>query len=439
MSTSANQFSQLVSNAVAPSSSQQRRALQMITAIAGDPNTSSTDLAAIWEELEHYLPHRNINVYLGVDFLDFSQICAQNNRSKHLLRTRYKQIIPIVMVIAANPGIPIQVLTEIAYYAPKAFCANPALHHLLDKQPDWFQHLGGKALGEEGNATIMRLLRCDNAPHLLVEPLSHGELDNTLQSTLISRKGQNLISGEALRHIAIVGESDETAWIKEVDNFWSSYANVALAVEKQKYEEFAIAGLLPAWGAGETTAEQEAFQEARKRFHCAIDPEINPEVCANLARNDPSFAVRLAATINPVTPESERHRAAREGIAAMIPVLRRHSNRKSAKEIASACRDVIQDWRRMPYFGFVWEYRLLEVFVWVKSNPHFVENPAHSQEEGEYWVVLLAWALGVQPNAAGIWESHEKAGLEALANDGNRWVRAAAKARLYDPKAGFTW
>ena len=375
------------------------------------------------------------------DFIDHSETRARDKEKQHLLHTLYQ---PLINAIALNPVTPPDVLTEIAYYAPKSLCANPALPDLLQSQPEWVKTLSGKALGEEGNDTVMRLLRCENAPRLLVEPLAEGKLVNNALY-------DNLIPHEAQGHIALSGESTDADWIREVDAFWHSYAQATSGSEREEHQELAIAGLLPYWAYGDDFLKQGELHQAQTRFQRAIDPTLLPEECAQL-RADSSVAIQLAATINPATSESTRHRLAQVGIgeifafrnvSPMMSLLRKHPSLKTADDVRAACHEVLLHLlitnRELFVSHTKIHHRLLEMFIVIRRFPYILENPIHSQSVGEYWTLLLAWIFGVQTNEQGFWKNQDQACLKALSKDGNRWVRAAAKTRLKDSSTTLPW
>ena len=435
MSSQIDRLINIIDNSFDYSSTPYHRAVRSLAEIASNPNISQSDLEKIWQGFRWKLPSRSSRPVCSPP-IDYNAAAAIKNKEKHLLRTLYY---PLVDAIAANPAASADILTEIAYYAPRATCQNPTLPDLLRTQPDWVQTLSGKALGEEGNETIMRLLRCGNAPRLLIEPILRGELPNNVFQG-------NLFQEEAQWHIAITGESNDTDWIQEVEEYWRSYAQTTSGSEREEYQELAIAGLLPDWAYGEDPSEQIALWKAKKRFRQAIDPELSQEESA-LLRNDTSVAVQLAATINPVTPEVTRHKAIQEGmgqvvafhnVAPMAVILRRHHSIQTGESILAACHKVLLH-LLITNNTVTRRYHLLGTFLSIRSHPHLLEDAVRSQEAGEYWPVLLAWTLGIQPDTMRAWGIHERAALEALAQDGNRWVRAAARARLHDPEVRLSW
>jgi hypothetical protein len=438
MLSSSGELSEILQDALKTSGTRQRPALRRLVLIAKDRRTSETDFATIWRELQRHLPVRNITKQSSVDFLWPSEITAIYRRNTRLLQTLYR---PLVDAIAANPATSPDILREIAYYAPQTFCANSALPGLLKVNSDWIRSLSGAALGEEGHATLMRLLRCENAPKLLVELIAQGAMEG-------QEMGIDLLTLEAQRHIAIAGESEGITWIGEVDEYWCRYALSASGLEKEYHQEFAVAGLLPAWGYEDKIPRRRTFQAARDQFLRAVDPNITSAECATLAAKDESIAVRLAATINPQTPEIKRHRPPLRDseddfgypdLAPMTAILRKYAKREDSEAITLACREVLLQLRDRHSSDMRYGHKALQTFLWIMSHPQIVDNAAHAQEAGEYWVVLLAWTLGVQPDASGRWNEKEQLGLEALAKDGNRWVRAAAQARLKNPSVSRGW
>jgi hypothetical protein len=415
MTFSDTQLLQLVHEIAGPAGPKQFRASQMLAAFISNPHIKAADLVTAWKVLQQHPSH------------------------PHPIAL-YK---PFVAAIAVNPITPTDTLLEVAYHAPKSFCVNPALPELLAAQPELLRSRVGR---RRGTATLLRLLRYEKTPRFITEPISHWE--DSKGDTFEQTEDAANLAEDARNHISLTGEASETQWRTEVTDFWHAYVRTRDRKEREEHQELAIAGLLPDWAFGETEEDRKKLQEARQRYQRALNYHISPEECRELARHDDSFAVRLAAIINPASPETERIRITKEGIGpflvfrstfSLLPILRRHSILQTTDAIAYACHDVLLHLSNVDdFYHDLHRYRL-QGFLVSTRYPSHLENPVKSQMEGKRWTELLAWTQAVQPDAAGKWNQQHKAGLEALSHDGNRWVRAAAKARLSAPSAVLDW
>lgn len=358
----------------------------------------------------------------------------------------------VLRAVAANANTPPDILKGLMARYPDAVCANPALPLLLLESPDFLTGLSRPAL--------RHLMRLPQAPPLLIGAIGEG----------IGVWGDlEELSDEAALHVGVSGELLPGEWPGALSAYWRGHAARASGDARQWYAELVEFGLAPVWASGAADVPPPAVDEDPpveappdlRDLPALVDacsPDTPPRLLTQLSRQR-NWYVRLAVAAHPRTPDEAlsylldtsrggagllhqriaRHpnasptlisRLARSERASVRRLARRHPN--APRDVDRLCREAILREPEMlpwpPLCRFVAQMRgalPVDERVW--------REPAARAD----WRDCLAAALRARPDAAGQDGREARRLLERLSHDGNRLVRAAAKARLADPAIPF--
>lgn len=348
----------------------------------------------------------------------------------------------IRQALAANPSTPITLLAELLESCPEAVCRNPVAPLLALESPELAASLSFPA--------CRQLLRCEDAPASLV----------ALLTTRIDSDAD--IAAEARLHIQIAGEiGKEEAGLEIIRDYWRDYArrrspwaahDCLLASELNILPPGLLDDLLP-----ELTARDpfphlyyETFLErSGGSYRDRIERAANPS--ASLAEMEDAFKddvwVRAALASNPNLPPHLRSKLLISAEVVRIAITRtptttwdelQHLSRESTSAVKRAIlrNPLAQDthYRVNLTSEFLRQYLpssndhtiTLMRFLALQTIP-LHEQPIKSAKlaRSQYWQDRLALVLALPPQSG-----KPPQFLKTLAQDGNRLVRAAARARL---------
>jgi hypothetical protein len=303
--------------------------------------------------------------------------------------------------LAANPSVPPDVLARLMPFCPDALCRNPVLPLLALESPDFF------AADPAGAARLLR------------SPLLPAVVARQIEVTAPADSPD--LAADARRHVSVAGEAGD-GWLGEVRDYWRARVAAAPPDERLEYAGLsAAAGVLPSVAAD---------PDVTVRLLRAADPDAGPSERARLA-TDPSWHVRLAAALNPLTAAKTRlyhlGRLSREafGNARLVEYGRRHPETK-ADALNLVAQASLERARRV---GQVRELPLWTFAALARADDLSPAMRLLAADSGVWWQRLGA-AMGLRPESG---EPDLRASavdaLRALSDDGNRLVRAAASAR----------
>jgi hypothetical protein len=315
-------------------------------------------------------------------------------RLRAILRTGAgdAKVHPIKETLAANPSTPADLLPNLASYFPAAFSRNPVAPLVLLESPDFLRRM-----------TLKRsLLRSGDAPAVLVQALTRYGADKRLHA-------------EAAMHVALAGEVPDDDWRTAVGALWREQAAQATRTERAAYAELVALGLAPEWA-----ADRAQVDEIAARLRRACDPATSTDDLGRLWTHSGSgpgewmsggSKDRLLHQVlcrNPSMPGREFARVTGRYYAPA-------EDAEEAWRVARHLAWIVGKGVRLPFTAFL---RL--------TRPGGVRAPeAQKAARSNQWHERLGAACALDPK-------HRKSreALDTLAGDGNRYVRAAARARL---------
>lgn len=314
--------------------------------------------------------------------------------------------------LAANPSSPPDLLRRLMGICPDALCENPALPLLALEASDFFQ---------ADTAATARLLRSPRVPCAVARQI---------ESTVAEPD----IADDARRHVSLAGEAEPDAWPGEVRAYWRARVAAAAPEERAEY-----AGLAAATGSLGGVAGD---PELSARFRRALSPDTGPLERAEAA-SDPSWYVRLAAALNPMTAFTMRTylltRLSREAFQSDHRLAEYGQRRPESEQAAALCaaraaRDRVRHsafLRELPLWTFV-------ALSDAGSGSDVPPSLRLTAADSHVWWQRLGAALGLRP-AAGDPDRRVQVAdaLARLSEDGNRPVRAAAHWRAAHPYEEF--
>lgn len=318
----------------------------------------------------------------------------------------------VLRALTENPNTPPELMCSLACRYPEEFCRNPIAPLFALEEPAFFIRMRQKR----------RFLRCADVPENMV--------------TLIGMTTRSWrLREEVSLHVSVAGEVEEGAWQEAIREYWQGYCRRIRGRERAKYAELAALGLAPAWVTDPALAAGLAC-----RLQRASDPETPPADLTQLAESDTSEIVRLAVYLNTAKP-APTHEQMETALPRnwnrswTEPILERYTKQTAvpdtAERILNTCRMIVC----YPHtFNIFTEtamplYRMMRFCA--RTTPASYKKSA---SRSIYWHIRLGAALGLRPTCRRSAEA-----LRVLADDGNRLVRAGARARLADPKATFTF
>lgn len=318
----------------------------------------------------------------------------------------------VLRALTENPNTPPGLISSLACRYPEAFCRNPVAPLYALEEPSFFVRMPQKR----------RFLRCADVPESMV--------------TLIGAISRNWrLKEETSLHVAVAGEVEEGAWKEALRDYWRGYCRRIRGRERAKYAEVAALGLAPTWVTDPALAADLAC-----RLHRACDSETPPADLMRLGESDTAEIVRLAVYLNPATPATMREHAEKKLFPFSyhrwtMPILERHMNCTCLPSMESGIRNACRVMACYPHtFNPFSEtamplYRMLRFAA--RTTPASYKKSA---SRSIHWHARLGAALGLRPTCRKSAEA-----LRVLADDGNRLVRATARARLANPKETFTF
>jgi hypothetical protein len=392
-----------------------RAGLRWAEAVAGvvrDPSTAPADLRRVAEIL-----HSEMASGLASVVAQYNPGLAESLDRSQWMRAAAVAL-PALEAVAAHPNTPPDLLAKVAPFAPAAFCRNPVAPLLALEGPE----LAGR-FGAEG---ACRLLRRADLPASLTALFASGSAPGL----------PPYVADDAREHVTLAPELGLDEWQGAVRSRWERHAAEAGGAAQEAYTELALLGLAPPWAAG-PEYNVGAGTAALRRL-------AGPGLCAGAEEQPlPPFS-HLVAALNPALPRAERKR--RLNALGVEPVRLRwqaeYVRRKlrwrfgrplrTADDVLGLVRCAALQWGPFAWEGMQPGDVPLCRFVRLMER---TDPPQYSSER--LWFIRLGWTLGVRPAWGHRWTRAVRARLEAYAEDGNRLIRAAARARLADPDLRF--
>jgi hypothetical protein len=334
----------------------------------------------------------------------------------------------VFAAVVANPNAPRGLVARLAPAHPEAFCRNPAATLALLEDPGFARRLWRKR----------SLLRCAALPVRLLDQIA-------------ATAGDPSLADEARMHVAVAGEVADADWADAVRDYWKS-SRPRRGRERDRAAELAALNLAPSWAADAKRAAR-----LRDELREAADLTTAPLRLAELVWTADSWLVRLAAGLNPSSDVEDRAAVERD-------LIRRHLSGKCWARMARACRPkkrgkddpsarILAACREAACYprrralsvrlateegvpggdGYYWGGEFEERRLSGASLLRFVQLtgpkcPADVKKKvagSLHWQERLGAACGLDPR-----HPRSADALRTLADDGNRLVRAAARARL---------
>lgn len=401
----------------------------------------------------------------------------------------------VLDAVARHPNTPPDVLVELIGRCRDAVCANPVLPLLpleapgllLDAPPELLRHLlRSPALP----ASLARLLADAGGAEIIEEAALHvslaGEVETDKWREAVQEYWRTTMSGAVARSDETPGDRLYLAELTEV-GLWPEWLGPAprpvpdgeLEAEAGRQIDEALrrgAG----WGRGvaghlRAASEPDAPVECLARYTEHPDWPVrlavlrNPATPAALvaagARHSYPDLFARAATLHPnADPESLVEMLAPTHDASVRALVRRHPLVRSAPGLSARAATAVRKFLLAGGFGAFCrdtppEAPALCRFLGVvradererddtpddeKAADERATRSRREAADSDDWKQRLAAALSLRPRAGArrrpaAFLPPDRARMEALADDGNRLVRAAARARLADPCRGFRW
>jgi hypothetical protein len=352
--------------------------------------------------------------------------------------------------LAANPNTPADLLIYLMSIVPaQVILTNPVLPLLPLEIPDLAHKIADRAAAA--------LLRQAAAPPGIV--------------ALLTASRDRTTADAARLHVSLAAEAAPDEWESEVRAYWRNEVQSADYRARQAHLEMVELGVAPAWIAGPPPWPGPGVPEAPERLlkralnsgdtgrigrvKAALGACPNPDKLATHAVRAREPDVTLALLLNPAVPEavkermvlySEAHQVAAasdlEAPAERLlriagetrhPWVRRivgkHPTFRRNPELQDSLR---AHWHRAALSEYRWNCPApLATFI-ALMLPDTAANQREKAASATEWWRGLAVALTLDPH-----QRQERHWLNILARDGNRLIRAAARARLADPTRPF--
>ena len=367
----------------------------------------------------------------------------------------------VANALAANPSTPLDVLARLTQIAPRAFCRNPILPLILLEDPDFIEKMP-----EEGKA---RVLSSPRAPLWLIQSLAERTAQRDWRLAVAARF-----------HIALAGETPETSWAEEIRIYWrAQMIEVRKLKAGQETWELADLGLIPAALAAfvfpEDPYSENDFDavrlQAEREDQKAFEQGMSRPMDGKIKDGHHDFSVKglmrfLGAAFSPRVSaprlaELTQHQeplvaaaVARHPLASseLLKTLIRHHN--PAVRRAAARHPALPEAEALAYFNRRCKEALRNGYNYYHATPTLdaiarfsALRYAADKIRRPFWPVFtdspdwqdrLAAAVAMTPHPDGLplRPKHDNL-LQRLTYDGNRLVRAAARARLRGEEFAF--
>ncbi len=379
----------------------------------------------------------------------YQDACTRVNKVPHNLmdgavRREQELLDALVRNPNASPDLLIQLLTW--NVSIKTVLENPVLPFLLLEDPDWLRKLNMNQR--------QYLLSYADIPLPFVQYMAGGTLDKPMKKLpaktpehLVQRliyANQKNIADEARHHILLAGELSETVWKDALRAYvraycakpWSLQENSAaraaeIEQERQLLLDYVELELLPSWGASAYQHDEPFLphcEELSDEERTVRNVRTSPQKLGQLYKKNEAYHVALAQ--NTRTPRPVLTLLAQSHDPLVRRLIRRNPSTK-AFAVKETRYGAVTNAGQFAGTDAPVESPIARIVRAVNGTPPYAPNFQRTSPPS-WWQDRLAFALCPSMKSA-----QEQSAT--FVNDGNQFVRAAARTRIADPDFVLTW